>query len=132
MRCTVQRKPYSVFGYAGKQVRDNIHSADVVAAFTAFHADPRAAAVYNLWGGRESNCSILEATELCEVIADEQLSWQLAPDARPGDHRWWISDTSSFEHAHPEWSIRYDVEALLREIHDENAERWLADVARSR
>ena len=69
MKCTVTGTPYTVFGYAGKQVRDNIHSADLIAAFAAFHSSPRAAAVYNIGGGRFSNCSMLEAIEICERIA---------------------------------------------------------------
>jgi len=77
MRCTVTGEPYTVFGYEGKQVRDNIHSADLVAAFAAFHASPRTASVYNIGGGRESNCSMLEAIALCETISGRELDWQL-------------------------------------------------------
>src|SRR5204862_2026560 len=87
MKCTVTGEPYTVFGYGGKQVRDNIHSADLVRAFAAFHAAPRAGAVYNIGGGRESNCSMLEAIELCEQIAGRELSWTLDDTARTGDHR---------------------------------------------
>src|SRR4051794_7593170 len=92
MRCTVAGEPYTVFGYGGKQVRDNIHSADLVRAFSAFAAAPKAAAVYNLGGGRQSNCSMLEAIALCERIAGRELQWTLSDDNRIGDHRWWISD----------------------------------------
>jgi len=126
MRCTMTGEPYSVFGYGGKQVRDNIHSADLVAAFGAFHRSPRPAAVYNIGGGRESNCSMLEAIELCESIAGRELDWKLLDENRIGDHRWWISDLKPFRHDYPEWSITYDVENLLREIHEQNADRWLA------
>ena len=73
MRCTMTGEPYTVFGYGGKQVRDNLHSADLVAAFAAFHAAPRSAAVYNIGGGRFSNCSMLEAIALCEEIAGREL-----------------------------------------------------------
>ena len=69
MKCTVAGEPYTVFGYKGKQVRDNIHSADLVAAFVAFHRAPRSAAVYNIGGGRQCNCSMLEAIDLCERVA---------------------------------------------------------------
>ena len=82
MRCTITGEPYTVFGYGGKQVRDNIHSADLVRAFEAFHARPRPAAVYNLGGGRESNCSMLEAIELCEQIAGRELEWALSDEPR--------------------------------------------------
>jgi CDP-paratose 2-epimerase len=74
MRCTMTGEPYTVFGYAGKQVRDNIHAADLVAAFAVFHRAPRAAAVYNIGGGRQSNCSMLEAIELCQQIAGRELA----------------------------------------------------------
>ncbi|MEN3272279.1 MAG: CDP-paratose 2-epimerase [Actinomycetota bacterium] len=125
MRCTVAGEPYTVYGYGGKQVRDNIHSHDVVRAFAAFHDRPRAAAVYNLGGGRESNCSMLEAITMCEEIAGRELEWSLGEDARIGDHRWWISDLDEFRADYPEWSIQYDVEAVLREIHDRNVANWV-------
>jgi CDP-paratose 2-epimerase len=126
MKCTVTGTPYTVFGYDGKQVRDNIHCDDVVRAFAAFHANPRPAAVYNLGGGRASNCSMLEAIALCEQISGRELSWTLSEQARTGDHRWWVSDLAAFEADYPGWSQRYDVPAVLREIHDANVERWSA------
>ncbi len=126
MRCTMTGEPYTVFGYGGKQVRDNIHAADLVAAFAAFHRAPRAAAVYNIGGGRESNCSMLEAIELCERIAGRELRWSLGEQPRIGDHRWWIGDLGPFRDDYPEWGLTRDVEGILREIHDRNAERWVA------
>jgi CDP-paratose 2-epimerase len=126
MKCTVTGEPYTVFGYGGKQVRDNIHAADVVAAILAFHGSPRTAAVYNLGGGRESNCSMLEAIELCERIAGRELDWTLDDRARIGDHRWWISGLDEFKRDYPHWQLRYDVEAILTEIHELNVERWSA------
>jgi CDP-paratose 2-epimerase len=126
MRCTMTGEPYTVLGYGGKQVRDNIHSADLVAAFDAFHRAPRAAAVYNIGGGRESNCSMLEAIELCQEIAGRELSWTLAEDNRIGDHRWWISDLEEFRRDYPGWGITADVRDILVEIHERNAERWTA------
>ncbi|HZO97839.1 MAG TPA: NAD-dependent epimerase/dehydratase family protein [Gaiellaceae bacterium] len=124
MRCTVTGEPYTVLGYDGKQVRDNIHSADLVSAFEAFHRAPRAAAVYNIGGGRRSNCSMLEAIELCERIAGRELDWTLGDAPRIGDHRWWISDLSAFERDYPDWRLEYGVEEILREIHERNVERW--------
>jgi len=126
MRCTVTGEPYTVFGYGGKQVRDNIHSADLVAAFAAFHRAPKAAAVYNIGGGRQSNCSMLEAIELCEQIAGRELQWSLGEDNRIGDHRWWIGDLEPFKRDYPDWDITRDVPGILLEIHDRNAERWVA------
>jgi CDP-paratose 2-epimerase len=124
MRCTITGEPYTVFGYAGKQVRDNIHSADLVAAFEEFKRAPRSGVVYNMGGGRRSNCSMLEAIDLCERIAGRELRWELSDQARKGDHRWWISDLEPFEADYPGWDMRYDVEAILREIYDQNVERW--------
>jgi CDP-paratose 2-epimerase len=126
MRCTMTGEPYTVFGYAGKQVRDNIHAADLVAAFAAFHRAPRAAAVYNIGGGRQSNCSMLEAIELCQQIAGRELQWSLDEHNRVGDHRWWISDLEPFKRDHPHWQLRYGIDAILTEIHDHNADQWMA------
>ncbi len=126
MRCTLTGEPYTVFGYGGKQVRDNIHSADLVAAFEAFHRSPRPAAVYNMGGGRQSNCSMIEAIAMCETIAGRELDWQLSDRNRIGDHRWWISDLEPFRRDYPDWDITYDIEAVLQEIHDHNADLWLA------
>ncbi len=124
MKCVVTGAPYTVFGYGGKQVRDNIHSADLVAAFEAFRAEPRTAAVYNIGGGRFSNCSMLEAIEACERIAGRELDWELSEEARIGDHRWWISDLAEFQSDYPDWAPRYGIDDILREIHEENVERW--------
>jgi CDP-paratose 2-epimerase len=126
MRCTMTGDPYTVFGYGGKQVRDNIHAADLIAAFAAFHRAPRAAAVYNIGGGRQSNCSMLEAIEQCQEIAGRELQWSLGEESRIGDHRWWISDLEPFKRDYPDWDITRDVREILREIHDRNAERWVA------
>lgn len=125
MRCAMTGDHYTVFGYGGKQVRDNIHSADLVAAFDAFHRNPRTAAVYNIGGGRESNCSMLEAIAECERITGREMDWELVENNRIGDHRWWISDLAPFKRDHPEWSIRYDVPAILQQIHDQNVETWV-------
>src|ERR687892_2086546 len=128
MRCTVTGEPYTVFGYGAKQVRDNIHSADLIEACLAFHASPKPAAVYNIGGGRDSNCSMLEAIDMCQRIAGRELSWELSDEPRRGDHRWWISDLDEFRADYPDWGIRYGIEEILREIHDLNVERWTAAV----
>ena len=129
MKCTVTGEPYTVFGYGGKQVRDNIHSADLVAAFLAFHRDPKPASVYNIGGGRFSNCSMLEAIEACERIAERELDWQLSDDNRIGDHRWWISDLAEFEADYPDWSLRYGIDEILQEMYEQNLERWTGAAA---
>jgi CDP-paratose 2-epimerase len=127
MRCTVTGTPYTVFGYAAKQVRDNIHSADLVRAFAEFHRAPRPGAVYNIGGGRESNCSMLEAIDLCEQITGRELDWTLADESRIGDHRWWISDLSEFRRDYPSWTLRHALRDILREIYEQRAESWLME-----
>lgn len=127
MRATVTGERYTVFGYGGKQVRDNIHSADLVAAFEHFHLDARAGgAVYNIGGGRAVNCSMLEAIELSEQIAGKPLDWTLSEHNRIGDHRWWISDLRPFTSDFPGWKPTRGLEQILREVYEQNAERWLA------
>ncbi|MFN2509218.1 MAG: NAD-dependent epimerase/dehydratase family protein [Chthoniobacterales bacterium] len=117
MKCTVAGRPYRVFGYGGKQVRDNIHSFDLVEAFAAFIAAPRVAEVYNLGGSRHSNCSILEAIKLCEEISGRQLTWSYEENNRIGDHIWWISDVRRFQEHYPPWKFRYGLREILEEIH---------------
>ena len=126
MKCTVSGDPYTVFGYKGKQVRDNIHAHDVVRAFDAFRKQPTAAAVYNLGGGRDSNVSMIEAIELCQQISGRELAYTLSDDARIGDHMWWVSDLDAFKADYPEWQLTYGIEEVLRDIYEFNAERWTA------
>jgi CDP-paratose 2-epimerase len=125
MRCTVTGAPYTVLGYGGKQVRDNLHSRDVVAAFDRFREQPRAGAVYNLGGGRASHCSMLEAIAACERIAGRSLDYEIVDTPRAGDHRWWISDVAPFERDYPGWGVSVGIPAILAEIHDVNADVWL-------
>jgi CDP-paratose 2-epimerase len=129
MRATVSGRKYTIFGYSGKQVRDNIHSYDVVRAFQRFHEAPRCAAVYNLGGGRASNVSMLEAIALCQEISGKELDYELSDQARMGDHRWWISDLSEFERDYPGFELSYGIEAVLREIYEANVEQWTAEGA---
>jgi CDP-paratose 2-epimerase len=129
LRCTVSGRPYTVYGYGGKQVRDNLHAHDVVAAIDAFRRAPTPGAVYNLGGGRDSNCSMLEAIALCEAVAGRRLDWTLSDEARVGDHRWWISDVGEFRRDHPGWAVTWDVERILLEMYAENAERWMLEPA---
>jgi CDP-paratose 2-epimerase len=117
MICTVTGRPYRVFGYGGKQVRDNIHSADLVDAFAAFIRAPRAGEVYNIGGSRHSNCSMLEAISLCEEISGRRLTWKYEENNRIGDHIWWISDVRKFQEHYPDWKFRYGLREILEEIH---------------
>jgi CDP-paratose 2-epimerase len=117
MICTVIGRRYRVFGYKGKQVRDNIHSFDLVNAIAHFIRAPRAGEVYNIGGSRHSNCSILEAIDLCEEIAGQKLDWQYEETNRIGDHIWWISDVRKFQSHYPQWKFRYGLREILNEIH---------------
>lgn len=124
MRCNVMGTPYKVFGYKGKQVRDNMHSSDLIQAFDRFFQAPRSAEVYNIGGSRFSNCSMLEAIAMCEEISGQKMEWEYVPENRVGDHIWWISDISKFQSHYPGYKLKYDVRAILREIHDKNRDRW--------
>jgi CDP-paratose 2-epimerase len=126
MRCAVTRTEYTIFGYGGKQVRDTIHSRDLVRAIASFHAAPRSGAVYNIGGGRASSCSVLEAIALCERIVGRDVRHAFVDEPRRGDHRWWITDLDEFTEDYPSWTITYDVETILREIYEQNVENWTA------
>ena len=124
MKCAVTGTPYTIFGYRGKQVRDNIHSSDLIAAFYEFYTDPGIGAVYNIGGGCESNCSMLEAIELCQELTGTELNYSYTEDNRSGDHIWYISALSKFKARYPIWGIRYNVPQILREIYEHNIEKW--------
>ncbi len=124
MRCAMERRTYNIYGYKGKQVRDAIHCNDVVSAFEAFFRNPRSAEVYNIGGGRHSNCSNLEAFALSEKISGNQMNTVYVEQNRVGDHIWWIGSNARFQEHYPEWKLTYDVPAILQEIHDANVDRW--------
>ena len=124
MKCAVMGTPYTVYGYQGKQVRDNIHSADLIQAFYEFFKAPRVAEVYNTGGGRYSNCSMLEAIEICQTIVARKLNWTYSEQNRIGDHIWWVSDNSKFSQHYPNWKLKYNVPQILQEIYEFNYERW--------
>jgi len=125
VRCAVTHTPYVVFGYRGKQVRDNIHSFDLVNAFWHFFEAPRSGEVYNIGGGRHCNCSMLEAIERCQSLTGRELQWSYSEANRAGDHIWWISDIRRFQAHYPGWAMRYDLDAILREIFDAVNDRTL-------
>jgi CDP-paratose 2-epimerase len=129
MKCTATGTPYKVFGYGGKQVRDNIHSADLIRAFDRFFRAPKQGEVYNMGGGRHSNCSMVEAIAICQEVAGRPLDWQYVEQNRIGDHVWWVSDVSKFARDYPGWRVEYDVPGILREIYEKNAQRWLEVVS---
>lgn len=126
MRCAMTRSHYTVFGYKGKQVRDAIHSKDLIRAFERFWRAPRVGEVYNIGGGRDSNCSVLEAITLAEKITGVAMDWKYSETNRVGDHIWWIGDNAKFAGHYPGWRIEHDVEDILVEMYEANAERWSA------
>src|SRR5881398_1169502 len=116
MKCSVIGRPYRVFGYKGKQVRDNIHSFDLVETFAAFVDKPRVGEVYNIGGSRFCNCSMLEAISLCEEISGRKLTWHYEESNRIGDHIWWISDLRKFQSHYPQWKFRFGLREILEQI----------------
>lgn len=118
MKCAVSGLPYTVFGYGGKQVRDNIHAFDLVNMFWHYHQQPRPGEVYNAGGGRHSNCSMQEAIALCEELTGQPMQVEYSDANRIGDHIWYISDTRKFQRHYPEWSYAYDLRAIVTEIYE--------------
>ena len=127
MRCVVSGSPYVVYGYKGKQVRDNIHARDLANAFYCFAEKPRQGEVYNIGGGRHSNCSMLEAISLSERIAGKKLHWTYSDQARSGDHIWWVSDVRKFQSHYPEWKYQYTLEETLTEICEASSKRSMGE-----
>ena len=117
VKCLVTRRKYKIFGYKGKQVRDNIHSFDLVNAFYHFFKNPRCGEVYNMGGSRFANVSILEAIDICEKLSGIRLECEYAEQNRRGDHIWWISDVSKFKAHYPGWDYKYNIEDTLKEIY---------------
>jgi len=124
MLCAATGRHYTVYGYKGKQVRDNIHARDLVAAFWHVFRSPRSGEVYNIGGGRHANCSMLEAIGVCERLTGRPMSWSYEEVNRVGDHLWWISDIRKFQTHYPTWQLTYDIRAILEEIQDGLRERF--------
>lgn len=118
VQCAVTGKPYSVLGYKGKQVRDNIHSYDLITAFWYFFQQPRSAEIYNIGGSRFANCSILEAIKITEGITGRPMNLSFSEYNRIGDHIWWISDIRKFQKHYPEWRLTKDLHTTIAEIND--------------
>ena len=115
-KCAITNTPYTIIGHGGKQVRDNIHSDDVVSAFLEYIRAPRPGATYNLGGGIENNCSILEAIEMIEKITSRKISISHDPKSRIGDHIWYVSDLSKLKSDYPNWQITKSLEVTIKEI----------------
>ena len=124
MKCIMTDSKYTIYGYKGKQVRDNIHSEDLVKAFYEFYLNPTNGEVYNIGGGIESNCSMLEAINIGEQIASKKLDYTYSDNSRIGDHIWYVSDLSKFKKDYPKWKIEKGIEIIMHEIFTENINRW--------
>lgn len=116
IKCINSGKKYTIFGYKGKQVRDNIHSHDLVSAFYHFYQKPRSGEVYNIGGARNSNISMLEAIEKIEKLLGKKANYELSDENRIGDHIWYVSDVSKFKDHYPNWDFEYDIDAILDEM----------------
>jgi CDP-paratose 2-epimerase len=118
MKCAITGTQYTIFGYKGKQVRDNIHSWDLVNMFWHYYQNPREGEVYNAGGGRHANCSMLEAIALCEEISGNTMNYQYSETNRIGDHIWYVSNLNKFKEHYPGWNWTYDLKETMVEIHD--------------
>jgi CDP-paratose 2-epimerase len=118
VKCAVTGQRYTVLGYQGKQVRDNIHSHDLVQMFWRYHQAPRPGEVYNAGGSRHSNCSMREAVALCEELLGRPMNVTYTDDARSGDHIWYVSDVRKFQAHYPDWSYRYTLRETVEQIID--------------
>ncbi len=127
MKCAVTGREYRIFGYKGKQVRDNIHSVDLISAFDHFFRAPRCGEVYNIGGGRFVHASLVESVALCEKITGRKMKTVYIDDHRVGDHQWWVSDVSKFQTHYPGWSLSKNMQDILGEIHGHNKDRWLEE-----
>lgn len=116
IKCAFTGKKYEIYGYKGKQVRDNIHSYDLVNAFYHFYKKPRTGEVYNIGGARYSNISMLEAVKKVEEITERKINIEYSATNRKGDHIWYISDVSKFKSHYPEWNLTYDIDMVLDEM----------------
>lgn len=119
MKCAITGNHYTIYGYKGKQVRDNIHSYDLVNMFRHFYENPRSGEVYNAGGGRFANCSMQEAIFFCEEITGKKMNYSYSETNRIGDHIWYISDVGKFQNHYPEWNFKYDLKATLEQIFEE-------------
>jgi len=116
MKCSISNTHYTIFGYKGKQVRDNIHAWDLVNMFWHFYNAPKHGEVYNAGGGRFSNCSMIEAIEICENITGNKMNYSYSNDNRSGDHIWYISDVNKFKKHYPNWEYRYNLTDTMTQM----------------
>jgi CDP-paratose 2-epimerase len=118
VKCAATKRTYRIFGYKGKQVRDNIHSYDLVNAFYHFFKNPTYGEVYNIGAGRPASVSILEAIQMCEKLTGEKFKYEYIDTNRIGDHIWWISDAAKFKSHYPAWQCKYGIEETIKQIYE--------------
>ncbi len=123
MKCAISGQHYTIFGYKGKQVRDNIHSFDLVNMFWHFYQNPKQGEAYNAGGGRFANCSMIEAIAVCEKITGNKMNYSYSETNRIGDHIWYVSDVSKFKNHYPNWDWKYNLDETLVEIFENMAKR---------
>ncbi len=124
VRCAVEKITYTVYGNRGLTVRDNIHSYDVANAFYHFYQNPKQGEVYNIGGGRHSNCSILEAINLIEEETGLKVDYNLVDEPRIGDHKWYISDMTKFKNDYPEWNYKYTLNRIIKDIYESSRKQY--------
>jgi CDP-paratose 2-epimerase len=117
MKCALENKKYTIYGYKGKQVRDNIHCYDLVSMFWHFYNNPRPGEVYNVGGSRHSNCSVREAIEQCEALTGNKINYSYTDTNRIGDHIWYISDIGKFKRHYPGWSYKHTLDSIMQELY---------------
>ena len=116
VQVNLKRKKYNIYGYKGKQVRDNIHSYDLINSFWHFFKSPRNGEVYNIGGSRVNSCSILEAINIIENISNIKMNYEINPKNRIGDHQWYISDIKKFKTHYKKFNLKYSLKDIIREI----------------
>tara|TARA_B100000212_G_C27244836_1_gene477592 strand:- start:385 stop:864 length:480 start_codon:yes stop_codon:yes gene_type:complete len=116
VKASISMNKYNLIGYKGKQVRDNLHSYDLVNCFWEFYKKPKCGEIYNIGGGRYSNCSIIEALNLVEAIAKIKVKKNFLKNPRVGDHIWYISDNSKFKKHYPKWKQKYNTKKIIKEL----------------
>ena len=120
VKANINKLKYFIYGYKGKQVRDNIHSSDLINSFWQFYKKPSSGEVYNIGGGRVNSCSVLEAIQIIEEITRVKMKFSILKKARVGDHKWYISNNSKFKYKYSKWDLQFSLRDIIREIVDKN------------
>ena len=116
VKLCVKKNFYTIIGYKGKQVRDNIHSSDLTECFWNYFKKPKAGEIYNIGGGRMSNCSVLEALRMVEDLTGSNIKKKYLSENRMGDHIWYISNTEKFKKHYPQWKQKYSTANIIEEL----------------